>query len=140
MIFHRSRIKDNVSNKVVIDNKELIKVESAKYLGVIIDRKLNWIDHITYVKNKISKCIGIMYKARQFLSKRALLDLYYAYIYPYMTYCIEVWGCASQTQLNCIFLLQKKNSANNEFFLLFSTYQPFISFHGSSSSKENIFS
>ena len=50
MIFHRSRIKDNVSNKVVIDNKELIKLESAKYMGVIIDRKLNWIDHITYVK------------------------------------------------------------------------------------------
>ena len=49
-----------------------------------------------------------MYKARQFLSKRAWLDLYYAYIYPYMTYCIEVWGCAPQTQLNCIFLLQKK--------------------------------
>ena len=90
MIFHRSRKKENVSNKVVIDNKELTKVESAKYLGVIIDRKLNWIDHITYVKNKISKGIGIMYKARQFLSKSALLDLYYAYIYPYMTYCIEV--------------------------------------------------
>ena len=140
MIFHRSRIKNNVSNKVVIDNKELIKVESAKYLGVIIDRKLNWIDHITYVKNKISKGIGIMYKARQFLSKRALLDLYYAYIYPYMTYCIKVWGCASQTQLKCIFFAEKKNSANNEFFLLFSTYQPFISFDGSSSSKKNIFS
>ena len=52
-----------------------------------------------------------MYKARQFPSKRALLDLYYADIYPYMTYCIEVWGCAtcaSQTQLNCLFLLKKK--------------------------------
>ena len=24
-----------------------------------------------------------------------------------MTYCIEVWGCASQTQLNCLLLLQK---------------------------------
>ena len=108
MIFHRSRIKKNVSNEVVIDNKELIKVESAKYLGAIIDRKLNWIDHITYAKNRISKGIGIMYKARHFLSKRALLDLYYAYIYPYMTYCIEVWGCASQTQLNCIFCCKKK--------------------------------
>ena len=80
-----------------------------------------------------------MYKAREFLSNRALLDLYYAYIYPYMTYCLEVWGCASQTQLNCIFLLQK-NSANSEFFLLFSIYQPFTSFYGSSSPKENIFS
>ena len=47
MIFHRSRIKQNVNNKVVIDNKEFIKVESAKYLGVIIDRKLNWTHHIT---------------------------------------------------------------------------------------------
>ena len=50
MIFHRSRIKPNVINKVVIDNHELTQVNSAKYLGVIIDRKLNWIDHIAYVK------------------------------------------------------------------------------------------
>ena len=38
-----------------------------------------------------------MYKARQYLSKCSLLNLYYAYIYPYMTYCIEIWGTATQT-------------------------------------------
>ena len=37
-----------------------------------------------------------------------LLMLCHAYIFPYMTYCIEVWRCASQTQLNCLLLLQKK--------------------------------
>ena len=94
MIFHRSRIKPNVINKVVIDDHQ---VNSAKYLGVIIDHKLNWIEHISYVKSKMSKGIGIMYKARQqFLTKKALLMLYHAYIYPYMT------------QLNCLLLLQKK--------------------------------
>ena len=36
------------------------------------------------------KDIGLMYKARQFLAKKALVMLYHAYIYPYMTYCIEV--------------------------------------------------
>ena len=108
MIFHRSRIKPNVLNKVVIDNHDLTQVNSAKYVGVIIDHKLNLIEHISYVKSKISEGIGIMYKARQFLTKIALLMLYHAYIYPYMTYCIEVWGCSSQTQLNCLFLLQKK--------------------------------
>ena len=41
MIFHRSRIKPNVIIKVVIDNHLLIQVNSAKYLGVIIDHKLN---------------------------------------------------------------------------------------------------
>ena len=37
----------------------LNKVNSAKYFGVIIDRKLNWIDHIAYIKNKISKGIRL---------------------------------------------------------------------------------
>ena len=98
MIFHRSRIKSN----------ELAQVSSAKYLGVIIDHKLNWIEHISYVKSKTSKGIGIMYKARQFLTKKALLMLYHAYIDPYMTYCIKVWDCASQAKFNCLCLLQKK--------------------------------
>ena len=83
MIFHRSRIKPNVINKV-----EITQVNSAKYLRVIIDHKLNWIEHISYVKCKMSKGIGIMYKAKQFLTKEALLMLYHAYIFPYMTYCI----------------------------------------------------
>ena len=59
MIFHRSRIKPNVINKVVIDNRDLTQVNSAKYLGVIIDHKLNWIEHISYVKSKISKGVEI---------------------------------------------------------------------------------
>ena len=77
MIFHRSRIKPNVINKVVIDNHQLIQVNSAKYLGVIIDHKLNWIEHISYVKSKMSKGIGIMYKARQFFTKKS-----FAYVVP----------------------------------------------------------
>ena len=55
-----------------MDNITLSKVSSIKYLGVIVDHKLNWIDHITYVKSKISKGIGIMYKARRYLNKISL--------------------------------------------------------------------
>ena len=36
-----------------MDSNILTKVNSSKYLGVIVDYKLNWIDHIAYVKNKI---------------------------------------------------------------------------------------
>ena len=91
-----------------MDNITLSKVSSIKYLGVIVDHKLTWIDHITYVKSKISKGIGIMYKARRYLNKISLKNLYHAYIYPYLTYCIEVWGSASKCHLNSLFLLQKK--------------------------------
>ena len=37
-----------------MDDCSLNKVNSAKYLGVIIDDNLNWIDHIVYIKNIIS--------------------------------------------------------------------------------------
>ena len=36
------------------DNLVLTKVNSIKYLVIIVDQKQNWIDHITYVKNMIS--------------------------------------------------------------------------------------
>ena len=57
----------------------------------------------------MSKGIAIMYKARQFLTKKALLLLYQPYIVPYMTYCIEVWGCASQTQLKFYCSFKRKS-------------------------------
>ena len=105
MIFHRTRIKhmSGVANSIVMDNTILVKTSSLKYLGVIVDHKLNWIEHISYVRNKVSKGIGIMYKARRFLNKKKLLSLYHSYIYPYLIYCIEVWGCAAPS-----ILLQKK--------------------------------
>ena len=61
-----------------------------KYLGINIDSKLNWIPPITYVKNKISKGIGIMYKARDYLNNIFLSNLYHTYIFPYLIYCIKV--------------------------------------------------
>ena len=83
MIYHRSRIKPNVINHFFIDNHELTQVNSAKYLGVIIHHKQNWIEHISYVKSKMSKGIGIMYKSRQFLTKKLCLccTIIHAYIF-----------------------------------------------------------
>ena len=49
-----------------------------------------------------------MYKERRFLSKACLTNLYHTYIYPYLIYCIEVWGIAPKYHLNHIHLIQKK--------------------------------
>ena len=49
-----------------------------------------------------------MYKARRYLNKVSLKNLYYAYIYPYFTYCIEVWGSAAKCHVKSLSLLQKK--------------------------------
>ena len=66
--------------------------DKLKYLEVSIDDKITWIPHITYVKNNVSKGIGIMFKDINYLKRNALVNLYHSFIYPYLIYCIEAWG------------------------------------------------
>ena len=86
----------------------LKQTSQCKYLGLIIDNKLNWAAHIAHVKSKISKCVGILIKARLCLSRKCLLDLYYSFAYPYLIYCVEIWGHAGDRLLHPLFLVQKK--------------------------------
>ena len=34
-----------------------------------------------------------MFKAKDYLNINCLSNLYHTYIFPYLIYCIEVWGC-----------------------------------------------
>ena len=107
MVFHRARIKAKDLN-VEMQGNNIDCVTTTKYLGVIIDNKLKWTSHILYIKNKISKTIGLFYKMRQYLERKALINLYYSLVFPYLIYCNEVWGNASAVHLEPIIKIQKR--------------------------------
>ena len=65
--------------KLNINNSEIARTESIKFLSVLLDKNLSWKTHIKYIENKTSKNIGILFKARPFLNKKSLLSLYYSY-------------------------------------------------------------
>ena len=97
---------------------------------MIIGNKINWSDHIKYICNNISKNIGIIKKVKSKLNKKTLVNLYYTFIYPYITYCNIVWGRASTIYLSKINLLQKRIiriishvGFRNHTQFLFKTYQ-----------------
>ena len=69
---------------------------------------MNWDVHITHVANKVSKCIGVMYKLKNILPESALFLLYNSFMLPYFSYCVTVWGNYNQTQLDVLYKLQKK--------------------------------
>ena len=48
-------------------------------------------------------------KAKHCLNRDALLTLYNSFIYPYITYCNQVWGCTYDSTLKRLFILQKKS-------------------------------
>ena len=80
----------------------------TKFLGIYIDETLNWKSRISHVSKKIAKSIGIIYRSRYLLSVKTKLSLYYTLVYPYISYCNEVWSSTYVTNLNRIFLLQKR--------------------------------
>ena len=84
------------------------RVQSTKFLGITIDENLNWKTHIQLFKSKLSKMPYIMYKASKLINYDGLVALYCSLFLPYLTYCCEIWGNTYASNVNCIYLLQKK--------------------------------
>ena len=55
-----------------------------------------------------------MYKARVYLNKKSLSNLYHTYIFPYLIYCIAVWGNASYCHLLIRLITFSKHLAHTE--------------------------
>ena len=108
--FHKTSKKDGIPLKLPrlqINNYNIERISSIKFLGVLLDENLSWKDHIKYTENKISKTIGILYKARDYLSKESLVSLYYAYIHTYLNFANLAWASTIRTNLKKIHSQQK---------------------------------
>ena len=82
--------------------------ECVNYLGVLIDYKLSWKNHIDSIALKISKTIGLLSKLRYFVPHHTLVNIYDSLITPYLRYGLTVWDQASKTHLNQLLILQKR--------------------------------
>ena len=102
-----SRIKTN-SSEISIRDNTIPRVSSTKFLCLIIDDQLKWLEHIQYIKNKVSKSVGILCKVQHYLDQQTLHNLYYTFVYPYLTYGVEIWGNACNVYLDPLIKLQKR--------------------------------
>ena len=87
MIFRPRQKTVPITRQIVSDNNALEQVDNTKFLGVYIDQHLEWKTHVNFIAAKISKSVGLLYKAKYYLPSKSLVTLYYALIYPYLTYC-----------------------------------------------------
>ena len=82
MLFSKHR-STHIDAKITIDGHKIDQVLKTKFLGVVIDNKLNWKEHVSLISGKISRSIGMIIKAKHSLNKDALMTLYNSFIYPY---------------------------------------------------------
>eukprot|EP00914_Ancora_sagittata_P027835 GHVO01054401.1.p1 GENE.GHVO01054401.1~~GHVO01054401.1.p1 ORF type:complete len:290 (+),score=-23.50 GHVO01054401.1:74-871(+) len=93
----------SLDGSIIIDT-----VKTTSFLGVKIDNKLTFADHIKHISNKVSKSIGVLYKVSKVVNRQTLHMLYNSLVLPYLTYCIVVWGNAADVHIERLFRLQKK--------------------------------
>ena len=83
---------NNPNISLCLDGVIIPSSANTRFLGTIIDSKLNWKAHICDVSKKISKANGAINAVKPFLPKYALLTLYNAFVLPHLNYNLLVWG------------------------------------------------
>ena len=88
------KLKNNLSSfpSFKIGGEEINLVNETKYLVVMIDNCLTWERHIKAVQKKISRVIGLLKYARNFVQTDTLINLYRSITDSHFRYCCSVWG------------------------------------------------
>ena len=91
---------------MAFNNIEIKRENSIKFLGVIIDENLRWKNHIQVVENKISKNIGVLYRASHLFDFKNL-KINFSFIHIYISYANIAWASTFKIKLQGILKKQK---------------------------------
>lgn len=106
VLFTNRRSTPNLD--IMIGDVPIERVASTKFLGIQIDEKLTFADHIQQTKSKLSRAAGIMHKVSQTIPISALRCIYSSLVLPHLTYGVEVWGKSSLSKLGQLQSIQNK--------------------------------
>jgi hypothetical protein len=95
MLMSRRKRKERQDLEVYLNNKHLKQVKTMKYLGIIIDNKLTFTEHIKHMTEKRTKLIFSLSKSAKLywgLGHTALKIIYTGGILPLILYGASVWS------------------------------------------------
>ena len=84
-------------NVLRLNNATLKKSSEVKYLGVLLDKKLDFKKHINSVAAKLTTFTGLFYKLRFTLSIKQLVLVYKSFVQPVIQYGVLIYGTANKT-------------------------------------------
>ena len=108
IVFRPSRKQLDLRITLKLHHTKLYESTKIKYLGLILDNKLNWKAHIAELSKKLSRAVGMLYKIKTFVTPSVLRSLYYSLFNSHLAYGLVVWGSANKTDLDKIKNLQKR--------------------------------
>jgi hypothetical protein len=89
----------SVTPNLICQCTSLERVESIKYLGVLVDHTFTWIPHLQMTTDRLRKLFFIFKTLRHVAEPKLLKNVYYALAQSLITYCVRAWGGAKKSHL-----------------------------------------
>lgn len=121
IMFTRKRKQPN--NKLVIDGHHIPWQKSVKYLGVHIDERINWSQHINKLYLKGTQALNALspvLNRKSNLSPTTKLRIYCTLVRPCITYASPVWSSTCESNYRKLQTIQNKAlkiSYNTPFYI-----------------------
>ena len=71
---------------LAFNSNNVLETNSQKHLGVVLDNRLSFEDHLKMILNKVNKTIEFLRKLQNILPRSALLTIYKSFIRPHLDY------------------------------------------------------
>ena len=91
VIFSKQLQKTN-HNQVYFNHNSVKYVPSQKHLGMYLDAKMNFQEHLNNILSKVNKTNGLLRKLQTFLPRQSLVTVYKAFIRPHLDYGDIIYG------------------------------------------------
>ena len=107
LMFFNSKPKTDLET-LTFGGVDIEWVSEFKYLGLTLNNRMSYSNHIDRVCNKVSQYIGVFYNLNRILPTHILVLLYHTFILPHFMLHIVLWGTAPEMYLSKIRIKQNK--------------------------------
>ena len=105
----RISTKRNPSNYTYFINQQPISfTENAKYLGIFLNTKLSWNNHIDHITKKANCSLNFIHRNFKTCSPHVKAKLYHSYVRPSLEYSSSVWDPHTRKNINKIESVQRR--------------------------------
>ncbi|XP_053392258.1 uncharacterized protein LOC128554947 [Mercenaria mercenaria] len=84
-----------------LNGLRLTRVKQSKVLGVVLDEKLTFNQHVQYTETKVLRALGLLscVAKSEKVSPQNMIKLYQSLIVPYLEYASSVWQTSTSVQI-----------------------------------------
>ena len=93
-----------------MDGTAIKQVSSVKYLGITINEKLNWSEHISNISKKASSVLGFLHRNLKSCPPHIKESCYKSLVIPILEYSCTVWDPHTQKDILMLEKIQRRAS------------------------------